>query len=104
LGLKTGDAVAIETPGGRVVGTALVRHGIMRGVVAIPHGYGHRDLGARSRTEDGQELAALHGSGAGVNLNDLGLRDPTRKGLSVWLDPVSGTAVRQGLPARLSPA
>ena len=102
LGLATGDAVVIETPGGRVVGTALVRHGIMRGVVAIPHGYGHRDLGARGRTEDDHEMAVLRGSGAGVNLNDLGLRDPTRKGLSVWLDPVSGTAVRQGLPARLS--
>ena len=102
LGLRTGDAVAIETPGGRVVGTAMVRRGIMPGVVAIPHGYGHRELGARARAEGDRQVAALPGSGAGVNLNDLGLGDPTRKGLSVWQDPIAGTAVRQGLPARLA--
>lgn len=104
LGISTGDSVVIETPGGRLVATALVRRGIMPGVVAIPHGYGHRELGARARQEGQRILAALPGSDAGVNLNDLGLADPTRKGLSVWQDPISGTAVRQGLPARLARA
>ena len=38
---------------------------------------------------------------AGINLNDLGLTDPTRGDKVIWVDAVSGTAVRQGLPARL---
>ena len=38
---------------------------------------------------------------AGINLNDLGLTDPTRGDAVIWVDAVSGTAVRQGLPARL---
>ena len=41
---------------------------------------------------------------AGINLNDLGLTDPTRQGKSVWVDAVSGTAVRNGLPASVSRA
>ncbi len=39
--------------------------------------------------------------GAGINLNDLGLPDPTRKGASIWVDPIAGTSVRQGIPAQL---
>ena len=45
--------------------------------------------------------ALARGREAGINGNDLGLRDPTRTGISVWVDPISGSAVRQGLPARL---
>lgn len=44
----------------------------------------------------------------GANLNDLGIPDPTRKGASIYVSPVSGTSVRQGLPAphraRLNPS
>jgi tetrathionate reductase subunit A len=104
LGIRNGDTVRITTPGGEVVGTALVRHGVMRGVVAVEHGFGHTEFGARghriggTRQPDGEALAA------GINLNDVGLSDPTRKDLSVWLDPVAGSAVRQGLPARLARA
>ena len=38
---------------------------------------------------------------AGINLNDLGLPDPSAGGQGIWLDPVAGSAVRQGLPARI---
>lgn len=101
LGIGDGDTVAIETPGGRVAGTARVRNGVMRGVIGIAHGYGHRELGARAHRIGDRVVPALVGAEAGINLNDLGLRDPTRTGTSVWVDPISGTAVRQGLPARL---
>jgi tetrathionate reductase subunit A len=46
----------------------------------------------------------VDGLAAGFNLNDLGLADPTRAGASVWMDPVSGSSVRNGLPAALSKA
>ncbi len=101
LGLSHGDEVMIETPGGKRAATVLIRHGIMRGVVAVEHGYGHKELGARAHKIGGERQPELKGLDAGVNLNDLGLADPTVKGKSVWVDPVSGTSVRQGIPARL---
>jgi tetrathionate reductase subunit A len=101
LGIRTGDRVQIETPAGQVTGVALVRHGVMPGVIAIPHGYGHRELGARAHRIGDGVVRLLEDADAGVCENDLGLRDHTRQGTSVWVDPISGTAVRQGLPARL---
>ena len=104
LGLGHGDRIVIETPGGKREATVLVRHGIMPGVVAIEHGYGHRELGARAHRIGSQHQPEVAGLDAGVNLNDLGLADPTVNGKSVWVDPVSGTSVRQGIPARISKA
>ena len=101
LGLRNGDKVRIVTPGGSVIGLALLRDGIQPGAVGIEHGYGHTELGARARGRQ-----ANHHSNpalaAGVNLNDLGFGDPTRGAhANVWIDWVSGAAVRQGLPARI---
>ena len=104
LGLKSGDRVRITTPGGTRLGTVILRRGVMRGVVAVEHGFGHREFGARAHEIGGQRQPEKPGLGAGVNLNDLGIPDPTRQGLSVWLDPIAGSAVRQGLPARLARA
>jgi tetrathionate reductase subunit A len=101
LGIATGDAIRIATPGGSVVGTAIVRHGVMRGVLAVEHGFGHKELGARAHVIGGKSQPVVPEIAAGVNINDLGLKDPTRAGASVWVDPVSGTSVRQGLPARV---
>lgn len=101
LGLRTGDRARIQTPGGSAPCTVIVHEGVMRGVLAVEHGYGHRELGARAhrigdaRQPERPELAA------GINLNDLGLLDPTRGNEAVWVDAVAGTSVRQGLPARL---
>ena len=103
-GIRSGARIRISTPGGSVEGTALLRRGVMRGVMAVEHGFGHRELGARAHEIGGVRQRERPGLSAGVNLNDLGIPDPTRQGLSVWLDPVGGTAVRQGLPARLERA
>ena len=99
LGIRTGDAIRIATPGGSATGTAIVRHGVMPGVLAVEHGFGHTELGARAHVIGGRSQPAEPEIAAGFNLNDLGLRDPTRAGTSVWVDPVSGTSVRQGIPA-----
>jgi tetrathionate reductase subunit A len=104
LGVRNGDRVRITSPGGSVVGTALVRKGVMRGVIAIEHGYGHKELGARAHVIGDKRQPVKPALAAGISLNDLGLADPTRKGLSVWLDPVAGSSVRQGLPARIERA
>ncbi|SOD90969.1 molybdopterin dinucleotide binding domain-containing protein [Caenispirillum bisanense] len=101
LGIASGDAVRLVTPGGSVVATALVRHGIRPGAIAVEHGYGHTELGARRHVIDGVAQPDLGGFSAGVNLNDVGLMDPTREGVSTLGDWVIGSAARQALPARL---
>jgi len=102
LGVSTGDRIELRTPGGLAVATALVHYGVMRGVVAIEHGFGHRELGARAH-QIGLSMQPERGElSAGINLNDLGLADPTRKGKSIWVDAISGASVRNGLPARVA--
>lgn len=101
-GIKNGDAIRIVTPGGEVRGVALVREGIMPGAIAVEFGYGHTELGAKSHLIDGQALPHNPHLAAGVNLNDLGFADPSRgEHANIWVDWVSGAAVRQGLPARI---
>lgn len=101
LGLQTGDSARIRTPGGAAECTVIVHEGVMRGVMAIEHGYGHRELGARAHRIGDQSQPDRPDLRTGINLNDLGLSDPTRNNEGVWVDAISGTAVRQGIPARL---
>lgn len=83
-------------------GVALVRAGIQKGAIAIEHGYGHKQLGAVPQWVDGQPTAHNPKHGNGVNLNNLGFADPTRPEKdNIWVDWVSGAAVRQALPARV---
>lgn len=100
-GLKSGDTAQLVTPGGAVRTTVIVHAGVMQGVVAIEHGFGHRELGARAHRIGKQQQPDKAALRAGINLNDLGLADPTQPGKSVWVDAVSGASVRNGLPAKL---
>ena len=101
LGIRNGERIRLTTPGGSVIGTALVRRGVMRGAAVVEHGYGHKELGARAHRIGGRLQPVKPDLAAGINLNDIGLADPTLAKPSVWLDPVAGSAVRQGLPARI---
>lgn len=101
MGIRTGERIRLVTPGGSVEGVALVRDGVMPGAIAVEHGFGHRELGARSHTIDGNVVPGDSALAAGVNLNDLGLVDPTHGAGNAWVDWVSGASVRQALPARL---
>ena len=100
-GLKSGDTAQLVTPGGAVRTTVIVHEGVMQGVVSIEHGFGHRELGARAHRIGKQQQPDKAALRAGINLNDLGLADPTQPGKSVWVDAVSGASVRNGLPAKL---
>lgn len=104
LGLKNGSKARLQTPNGMMECTVLVHAGVMRGVIAVEHGYGHRELGARSHVMGDKAQPDRSDLKAGVNLNDLGIVDPTRSSRSPWVDAVSGAAVRQGLPGRLMAA
>jgi tetrathionate reductase subunit A len=102
VGVKHGDTVRIESPGGEVLALALVSNGVMKGALGIEHSFGHTELGASEHLIDGQPFAGNDWVGAGVNINDLGFADPTRKVAGTWLEGVSGASVRQGLPIRVS--
>jgi tetrathionate reductase subunit A len=101
LGLATGDRVRISTPTGSLVAVAQLRNGVREGVIAVEHGFGHKELGARPHEIGGRMQPFDPGIAAGVALNELGLVDPTRKTAAVFVDPIAGTAVRQAIPARL---
>ena len=103
-GVSDGERVRVTTPGGSLVAVARLVDGVMRGVIAIEHGFGHRELGARAHRIGTATQPVETALAVGVNLNDVGLADPTRQGRSVWTDPVAGSSVRNGLPARIEKA
>ncbi|GGE76893.1 tetrathionate reductase subunit TtrA [Stappia taiwanensis] len=102
LGIAHGAEILVESPGGRLRGLAIVTKGVMPGAIGIEHSFGHTELGARDHVIDGETVPGNPWIAAGVNINDLGFADPTRKTLGTWLEPVSGASVRQGLPVRIS--
>lgn len=85
LGL-TGTAV-VKGPGGELLAPIEITPDMRRGVVSLPHGWGH------DRDGTGQRVAA---GAPGVNVNQL--NDGNH------LDPLSGTAVLNGIPVDIAPA
>ena len=88
LGLAAGGLAKVSSRVGTVELTVEVTDDIAPGVVSIPHGFGH-DL-------PGVEMAVARGASAGVNTNLL--TDDMR------MDPLSGTAVLNGIPVRVAPS
>lgn len=86
-GLSDGDLARVSSRAGEL--TVAVEHdaGIRRGVVSLPHGWGHDTDGARL------QVAAQR---PGVNSNVL-----TDASL---IDPLSGNAVLNGIPVQIAPA
>jgi len=83
-GIGPGDWVRVSSRVGAVEVPVQVTESVMRGVVALPHGYGHRGEGIRLH------VAAQH---AGASCNDL--TDPAE------IDPLSGNAVLSGVPVHV---
>ncbi|CAN5654128.1 molybdopterin oxidoreductase family protein [soil metagenome] len=75
----------VKGPGGELVVPVEVTDTIRPGVVSIPHGWGHGQSGTR---------LGVAATQPGVNVNQL--NDGTS------LDPLSGTAVLNGLPVQIS--
>ncbi|MFF4589384.1 molybdopterin oxidoreductase family protein [Streptomyces sp. NPDC001388] len=85
LGVRDGAPVRVKGAGGEVTAPAEVTDGVRRGVVSLPHGWGHDRPGTR-----------LHHASTdpGVNVNQL--LDGS------LLDPLSGNAVLNGVPVELT--
>jgi anaerobic selenocysteine-containing dehydrogenase len=86
LGLADGADAEVSSRTGRVTIPVEVTDAIRPGVVSIPHGWGH-DL-------SGVELSVARRH-AGVNSNLLGDDE--------LIDPLSGTAVLNGIPVAVAP-
>ena len=86
LGLVDGEQAVVRSRAGTVVVPVEVTDDVMRGVVSIPHGWGHDQPGADLA------VAAEH---AGTNSNVL--TD------ELVLEPLSGTAILNGIPVELEP-
>ncbi|MCQ8896402.1 molybdopterin oxidoreductase family protein [Limnobacter humi] len=87
LGVPDGGTVQIVSRVGDIRLPVEITDSIMRGVVSVPHGWGHGRPGIR------QGVAQAH---AGESCNDL--TDER------WLDELSGNAALNGLPVQLRPA
>lgn len=86
-GLCGGDKARVRSATGEVEVEVEVSDSVMRGVVSLPHGFGHHRQGIQLR------VAEAH---AGVSINDL--TDRTR------IDVLSGTAALSGVPVEVGPA
>ncbi len=87
LGVANGADVTVRSDAGEVVLAAEVTDTVMRGVVSIPHGWGHDAEGVQMETA---------GRRPGVNSNVLARGD--------LFDPLSGNAVLNGIPVELAPS
>jgi anaerobic selenocysteine-containing dehydrogenase len=85
LGLANGALARISNRGRSIEAQVQISDEMMRGVVSLPHGWGHGLPGTRML------LAAER---PGANLNALLDED--------WRDPLSGNAVLSGVPVQLS--
>ena len=86
LGLADGGEARVASRTGKLTIPVEVTDAIRRGVVSIPHGWGH--------DADGVQLSVAR-EHAGVNSNLLADEE--------LIDPVSGTAVLNGIPVEVAP-
>ena len=88
LGLHDGGEARIRSRVGEVVAPVEISDEMMPGVVSLPHGFGHRAPGTRTRVASEVQ--------PGVNANDL--TDET------LVDVPTGTSVANGIPVEVSAA
>jgi anaerobic selenocysteine-containing dehydrogenase len=86
-GLTSGGLAKLASDAGAIVVPVEVTDQVFRGVVSLPHGWGHDRAGTRL------QVARAH---AGASVNDVTS--------DAWLDTLTGTAGFNGLPVRLEPA
>ena len=85
--IENGARVRIASRVGEIMAPVEISDEVMRGVVSLPHGYGHNREGTRWR------VAEAH---AGVSINDLTDEQ--------WIDTMSGNASFNGVPVRIEPS
>ncbi|SMC49305.1 molybdopterin dinucleotide binding domain-containing protein [Lentzea albidocapillata] len=89
LGVSDGQAIAVRGRHREVVAVAEITDAIAPGVVSLPYGWGHDRPGTRLRTAAGEP---------GVSINSINALTDEQE-----VDPLSGTAVFNGVPVELRP-
>lgn len=101
LSIRHGDRIRVISPAGEVEGLCRVRQGIHPEAVGVEHGRGREGEGAETVTIGDKVLKGLIARRTGVNINKLGLSDPTRPGVNTLADFVVGSVARQAVPVRV---
>lgn len=96
IGLQDGGLVRLSTRHGSIELPALLTEDLAPGVVAVPHGWGHKGTGGwRGANAAGNGRGGTAGGRpGGVNVNLLTSSDPAD------LEPVAGMAHLNGVPVR----
>ena len=93
-GLSAGGLARVRSRVGEVVAPVEISDAMMRGVVCLPHGFGHGECVSGDEPEPGVRVAATRQPG--VNANALTDDQP--------LDAPSGTSVANGIPVEVTAA
>lgn len=101
MGIETGDVFTVETPTRSMEVIGMIVEGIRQGTLGFEHGFGHTELGERAHWIGDKQQPVKMKTSDGVNINDIGMIDPTREGKGVLLDWVVGSAARQAMPAKI---
>lgn len=95
-----GEKVKLASADGEVEGLVRLRHGVYPGCIAIEHGKGRDAEGAVDVTIGNRVIEKVPLRDAGVNINKLGLKDPSRN-LATISDFVIGSNARQAIPVAI---
>ncbi len=96
LGVAEGDRVRITSAHGRIELAAMLTADVKQGVVAVPHGWGHKGSGGWRVANDAGGGAGAGAGGANVNLlMSTEISD---------VEPLAGMAHLNGVPIRLEAA
>jgi len=102
FGIKYGDLVKVSNPFGQyIIGIVRVKEGIMPGTIGIEHGLGRLAEGADTIYINNKKLPAMPLRQTGVNINMLGIQDPTRPKGHVLTDFVTGATARNTIPVKI---
>jgi tetrathionate reductase subunit A len=99
--LKHGDMVKISSEGGSIEGMLRFRNGVMPDTLAIEHGLGRDAEGAETVAIGAKTFKGIVQRKTGVNINKLGILDPSRK-LATLSDFVVGSNARQAIPVSIT--
>jgi len=100
LDLEHGDMVEVNSKDGKVIGILRFRNGVYPESLAIEHGLGRDAEGSEAVQINNTIIKARLRRKTGVNINKLGLLDPSRK-LATLSDFVVGSNARQAIPVKI---
>jgi tetrathionate reductase subunit A len=100
LGIESGDRVRVSTPDGSVIGVAECVAGVQADAIAIEHGFGHKELGAREHWIDGRKWLPIRCAEPGSTSTIWRCWIPAAMAATPWW---TGPSARRppGLPARV---